>query len=52
MSSADTGLAVLVFLLGLGALVAGVWFMYWPAALVVGGLILMALAIGGMRGEN
>ena len=35
----------LIFLVALAAIVAGVVFIYWPAALIIGGLFGVVLAV-------
>jgi hypothetical protein len=42
----------LLFLAGAGLVVAGVYFVYPPAAAIVGGLTLCAVAVAGARLEN
>jgi hypothetical protein len=41
-------------LVGLGMVGAGLWFVYWPLALIVPGVALVALAVigAGNRGEE
>lgn len=42
----------LLELLGVAAIIAGTWFVFWPAALVVGGLGLILIANGRERNRR
>ena len=37
------------FALGLGVFCTGIGFVYWPAALIAGGIILMSISLFGDR---